>query len=197
MSVTAQTRLLIVGPPGAGKGTQASRIAERYGIPWISTGDIFRANIKAGTDLGKRVSQLIEAGQLVPDELTNEIVADRLKQEDAANGFLLDGYPRTVDQVHALDRALEADARVLDAVVLLEVDTDEVVTRLLGRAEVEGRADDTEEVIRHRQNVYQEQTTPLVELYTTRDLLVTVDGLGDVEEVTSRIFTALDTKLAG
>lgn len=197
MSVTAQTRLLIVGPPGAGKGTQASRIAERYGIPWISTGDIFRANIKAGTDLGKRVSQLIEAGQLVPDELTNEIVADRLKQEDAANGFLLDGYPRTVDQVHALDRALEADARVLDAVVLLEVDTDEVVTRLLGRAEVEGRADDTEEVIRHRQNVYQEQTTPLVDLYTTRDLLVTVDGLGDVEEVTSRIFTALDAKLAG
>lgn len=197
MSVTAQTRLLIVGPPGAGKGTQASRIAERYGIPWISTGDIFRANIKAGTDLGKRVSQLIEAGQLVPDELTNEIVVDRLKQEDAANGFLLDGYPRTVDQVHALDRALEADARVLDAVVLLEVDTDEVVTRLLGRAEVEGRADDTEEVIRHRQNVYQEQTTPLVDLYTTRDLLVTVDGLGDVEEVTSRIFTALDAKLAG
>lgn len=197
MSVTAQTRLLIVGPPGAGKGTQASRIAERYGIPWISTGDIFRANIKAGTDLGKRVSQLIEAGQLVPDELTNEIVADRLKQEDAANGFLLDGYPRTVDQVHALDRALEADARALDAVVLLEVDTDEVVTRLLGRAEVEGRADDTEEVIRHRQNVYQEQTTPLVDLYTTRDLLVTVDGLGEVEEVTSRIFTALDTKLAG
>lgn len=197
MSVTAQTRLLIVGPPGAGKGTQASRIAERYGIPWISTGDIFRANIKAGTDLGKRVSQLIEAGQLVPDELTNEIVADRLKQEDAANGFLLDGYPRTVDQVHALDRALEVDARALDAVVLLEVDTDEVVTRLLGRAEVEGRADDTEEVIRHRQNVYQEQTTPLVDLYTTRDLLVTVDGLGEVEEVTSRIFTALDTKLAG
>lgn len=197
MSETAQTRLLIVGPPGAGKGTQASRIAERYDIPWISTGDIFRANIKAGTDLGKRVSQLIEAGQLVPDELTNEIVADRLKQEDAANGFLLDGYPRTVDQVHALDRALEADARALNAVVLLEVDTDEVVTRLLGRAEVEGRADDTEEVIRHRQNVYQEQTTPLVDLYTTRDLLVTVDGLGDVEEVTARIFTALDAKLAG
>lgn len=197
MSETAQTRLLIVGPPGAGKGTQASRIAERYDIPWISTGDIFRANIKAGTDLGKRVSQLIEAGQLVPDELTNEIVADRLKQEDAANGFLLDGYPRTVDQVHALDRALEADARALNAVVLLEVDTDEVVTRLLGRAEVEGRADDNEEVIRHRQNVYQEQTTPLVDLYTTRDLLVTVDGLGDVEEVTARIFTALDAKLAG
>ncbi len=197
MSETAQTRLLIVGPPGAGKGTQASRIAERYGIPWISTGDIFRANIKAGTELGKRVSQLIEAGQLVPDELTNEIVADRLQHEDAKNGFLLDGYPRTVDQVHALDRALEADARVLNAVVLLEVDTDEVVTRLLGRAEVEGRADDTEDVIRHRQSVYQEQTTPLVDLYTSRDLLVTVDGLGEVDEVTSRIFAALDAKLAG
>lgn len=197
MSETAQTRLLIVGPPGAGKGTQASRIAERYGIPWISTGDIFRANIKAGTELGKRVSQLIEAGQLVPDELTNEIVADRLQHDDAKNGFLLDGYPRTVDQVHALDRALEADARVLNAVVLLEVDTDEVVTRLLGRAEVEGRADDTEDVIRHRQSVYQEQTTPLVDLYTSRDLLVTVDGLGEVDEVTSRIFAALDAKLAG
>jgi len=197
VSETAQTRLLIVGPPGAGKGTQASRIAERYGIPWISTGDIFRANIKAGTELGKRVSQLIEAGQLVPDELTNEIVADRLQHEDAKNGFLLDGYPRTVDQVHALDRALEADARVLNAVVLLEVDTDEVVTRLLGRAEVEGRADDTEDVIRHRQSVYQEQTTPLVDLYTSRDLLVTVDGLGEVDEVTSRIFAALDAKLAG
>jgi len=197
VSDTTQIRLLIVGPPGAGKGTQAARIVERYGVPQISTGDIFRANIKAGTQLGQRVSQIIESGKLVPDELTNEIVADRLQAEDVANGFLLDGYPRTVDQAHALDRVLEADARALDAVVLLEVDTDEVVQRLLGRAEIEGRADDTEEVIRHRQEVYNEQTKPLVELYQTRGRLVAVDGLGEVDEVTERIFAALDAKLAG
>lgn len=196
MSNTTQTRLLIVGPPGAGKGTQAARIVERYDVPWISTGDIFRANIKAGTPLGQKVSQLIESGKLVPDELTNEIVADRLQREDVENGFLLDGYPRTVEQAHALDGVLQADARALDAVVLLEVDTDEVVARLLGRAEIEGRVDDTEDVIRHRQEVYEEQTKPLVELYETRGVLVKVNGLGDVDEVTERIFAALDAKLA-
>jgi len=195
VSDTTQTRLLIIGPPGAGKGTQASRIVERYGVPWISTGDIFRANIKAGTELGQRVSQLIEAGQLVPDALTNEIVADRLQHDDVQHGFLLDGYPRTTDQVHALDAVLEPQARALDAVVLLDVDTDEVVARLLGRAEQEGRVDDTEEVIRHRQEVYAEQTKPLIDLYGTRGILVSIDGLGEVDEVTSRIFTALDEKL--
>lgn len=196
MTETRQTRLLIIGPPGAGKGTQAERIVERYGVPWISTGDIFRANIKAGTQLGQRVSALIEAGKLVPDDLTNEIVADRLKRDDVENGFLLDGYPRTVDQVHALDGVLQADARALDAVVLLEADTDVVVERLLKRAEIEGRVDDTEEVIRHRQEVYAEQTQPLVELFETRGILVAVDGLGSVDEVTERIFAALDAKLA-
>ncbi len=196
MTETRQTRLLIIGPPGAGKGTQAERIVERYEVPWISTGDIFRANIKAGTQLGQRVSALIEAGKLVPDDLTNEIVADRLKRDDVENGFLLDGYPRTVDQVHALDGVLQADARALDAVVLLEADTDVVVERLLKRAEIEGRVDDTEEVIRHRQEVYAEQTQPLVELFETRGILVAVDGLGSVDEVTERIFAALDAKLA-
>jgi len=196
VSENTQIRLLIVGPPGAGKGTQAARIVERYGVPWISTGDIFRANIKAGTQLGQRVTAIIEAGKLVPDDLTNEIIADRLQHEDVADGFLLDGYPRTVDQAHALDRVLQADARKLDAVVLLEVDTDVVVSRLLGRAETEGRVDDTEEVIRHRQDVYAEQTKPLIELYETRGTLVTVDGLGTVDEVTERIFAALDAKLA-
>ncbi|NLA65517.1 MAG: adenylate kinase [Leucobacter sp.] len=195
MSETPQTRLLIIGPPGAGKGTQAARIVERYSVPWISTGDIFRANIKAATPLGQRVSQIIEAGKLVPDELTNEIVADRLKRDDVEHGFLLDGYPRTVEQVHALDSVLQVDARALDEVVLLEVDTDEVVARLLGRAEVEGRVDDTEEVIRHRQEVYAEQTEPLIDLYSTRGLLVSVDGLGEVDAVTERIFAALDAKL--
>lgn len=196
MTDSRQARLLIIGAPGAGKGTQAARIAERYGIPAISTGDIFRANIKAGTELGKRVSAIIESGQLVPDELTNEIVADRLRQEDVADGFLLDGYPRTVAQVHALDRVLEADARRLDAVVLLEADTDSVVERLLKRAQIEGRVDDTEEIIRHRQDVYAEQTAPLVELFAERGILVTVDGLGPVDEVSERIFGSLEASFA-
>ena len=188
-------RLLIIGPPGAGKGTQASRIAERYGVPAISTGDIFRANIKGGTPLGQQVQAIIEQGELVPDSLTNEIVADRLEQADAAGGFLLDGYPRTVEQVHALDEMLAPKNAALDAVVLLEADVDEVVARLLKRAELEGRADDTEQVIRHRQEVYAEQTAPLVALFSERGILVTVDGLGTVEEVASRIADGLDAKL--
>ena len=189
-------RLLIVGPPGAGKGTQAQRIVERYGVPAISTGDIFRANIKGGTELGKRVQAIIEAGELVPDELTNEIIADRLAQSDVAQGFLLDGYPRTVEQVDALDAVLEAQGTSLDAVVLLEADTEEVVSRLLKRAAVEGRADDTEEVIRHRQEVYAAQTAPLIELFSARGILVSVDGLGGIDEVSSRISDALDGKLS-
>lgn len=187
------TRLLIIGPPGAGKGTQASRIAERYEIPAISTGDIFRTNIKGGTELGQRVQAIIEAGELVPDSLTNEIVRDRLHQQDAQGGFLLDGYPRNVEQVHALDEMIDGDA--LDAVVLLEADTDEVVARLLKRAEIEGRADDTEDVIRHRQDVYAQQTAPLVELFTERGILVRVDGLGGIDEVAERIAQALGAKL--
>ena len=190
-----ETRLLIIGPPGAGKGTQASRIAQRYGVPAISTGDIFRENIKGGTELGKRVQAIIDAGELVPDELTNEIVADRLAQEDAREGFLLDGYPRTVAQVHALDEMLAPLNASLDAVVLLEADTDEVVSRLLNRAKAEGRSDDTEDVIRHRQHVYAEQTAPLIKLFAERNTLVTVDGLGDIDEVAERIGSALDTKL--
>lgn len=184
-------RLLIIGPPGAGKGTQATQIAESYSIPAISTGDIFRANIKGQTELGVRVQQIIEAGELVPDELTNEIVADRLQQADAAEGFLLDGYPRTVDQVTALDGMLSPIGAQLDAVVLLEADTEAVIARLLKRAELEGRADDTEEVIRHRQTVYAEQTAPLIELFSARGILVRVDGMGAVDEVATRISEAL------
>lgn len=188
------TRLLIIGPPGAGKGTQATQIAERFNVPAISTGDIFRANIKGKTELGQKVQAIIESGELVPDSLTNEIVADRLKQEDAASGFLLDGYPRTVDQVHALDAMLDGSS--LDAVVLLEADADAVVARLLKRAELEGRADDTEEVIRHRQDVYAAQTAPLIELFSERGILVSVDGLGTIEEVAARIAAGLDAQLA-
>lgn len=193
--MTQPVRLLIVGPPGAGKGTQATMIAERYGIPAISTGDIFRANIKNQTELGKQVEAIVSSGSYVPDALTNAIVADRLREEDARAGFLLDGYPRTVEQVHELDRMLTAEGGSLDAVVLLEADIDEVVARLLNRAAEQGRADDTEEVIRHRQEVYAEQTAPLIELFDQRNIVVRVDGLGTVDEVADRIAVALDAAL--
>ena len=188
------TRLLLIGPPGAGKGTQAAILATTYNIPAISTGDMFRANVKNGTPLGLEVKAIMERGEYVPDSLTNAIVADRLHEADAANGFLLDGYPRTTDQVAELDKMLSADGTALEAVVLITADTDEVVGRLLKRAEIEGRADDTEEVIRHRMSVYEEQTAPLIETYSARGLVVTVDGLGAVDEVTGRIVEALAGK---
>lgn len=189
------TRLLIIGPPGAGKGTQAQRIVDRFGVPAISTGDIFRANIQQGTPLGQRVQAIIQGGELVPDSLTNEIVADRLRQDDVSEGFLLDGYPRTVDQVHALDTFLAEHHAALDAVILLEADTDAVVERLLKRAAIEGRADDTEDVIRHRQEIYADQTAPLIDLFRERGILIAVDGLGAIDDVAARIFGALDEKL--
>jgi adenylate kinase len=185
-------RLVILGPPGAGKGTQAKRIAARFGIPAISTGDIFRANIAAGTELGLLADSLVKAGKYVPDEVTNDLVRNRLAEPDAAAGFLLDGYPRTADQVGALDGVLAAADTALDAVLELTVDADAVVQRLLKRAEIEGRADDTEDVIRHRMEVYAEQTEPLVSLYTGRGLVVKVDGMGEVDDVTDRLFAALE-----
>lgn len=188
------TRLLLIGPPGAGKGTQAAILADTYSIPAISTGDIFRANVKNETSLGLEVKAILARGEYVPDSLTNAIVEDRLHEADARPGFLLDGYPRTTDQVNELDRMLSADGKVLDAVVLISADTDVVVGRLLKRAEIEGRVDDTEEVIRHRMSLYQEQTAPLIDTYSARDLVVTVEGLGAVEEVTARIVAALAAK---
>jgi adenylate kinase len=185
------TRLLLVGPPGAGKGTQAAILADTFGVPAISTGDIFRHNVASETPLGLQVKAIMEAGEYVPDALTNEIVADRLGQADARVGFLLDGYPRTLDQVNELDRILSADNTALDVVVLLEADTDEVVARLLKRATEQGRIDDTEEVIRHRMSVYAEQTSPLIDVYDKRNLVVRVNGLGAVDEVTARIVDAL------
>ncbi len=185
-------RLLILGPPGAGKGTQASRIAERFGVPAISTGDIFRANIKGGTPLGKKVQDILAAGQYVPDEVTNEIVADRLAQEDAQGGFLLDGYPRTPAQVEALDGMLADAGQQLDAVLELTVPPDEVVQRLLKRAQIEGRADDTEDVIRERMAVYTRETQPLSDTYAARGLLREVDGTGDMDEVFARLEGALE-----
>lgn len=185
------SRLLIVGPPGAGKGTQAKLIAETFGIPAISTGDIFRDNIKNGTDLGKQVQSIVSTGAYVPDSLTNEIVRDRLLQDDALSGFLLDGYPRTTEQVAELDRILDESGTALDGVILLVADTDEVVERLLKRAVEQGREDDTEDVIRHRQDVYLEQTEPVIALYRERGLVAEVDGLGSVDEVAERVTAAL------
>ncbi|WP_300677226.1 adenylate kinase [Nocardioides sp.] len=189
-------RLIIMGPPGAGKGTQAKFIAERYGIPAISTGDIFRANVSAGTPLGLEAKKFMDKGEYVPDAVTNSMVADRLTHADAAEGFLLDGYPRTLAQVEELDGMLAPAGHQLDAVLCLTVDRDSVVERLLARAQTEGRADDTEEVIRHRQEVYAEQTAPLIEVYGSRGLVVEVDGLGEVAEVTERVLGALAQRTA-
>jgi adenylate kinase len=185
-------RLIILGPPGAGKGTQAARLAERHGIPAISTGDIFRSNIKNGTELGRQVQALLASGAYVPDEITNAIVRDRLQQPDATKGFLLDGYPRTKAQVAELDSMLEAQGHRIDAVLELTADVDEVVQRLMKRAETEGRVDDTEDVIRHRQEVYVNETAPLADLYREHGVLRQVDGMGDVDEVAARLEAALE-----
>ena len=185
------TRLLLIGPPGAGKGTQAERLSGAFGIPAISTGDIFRFNVKNETELGKLAKSFMDRGEYVPDSVTNDLVRDRLSHDDAKQGFLLDGYPRTADQVAELDDILGAAGTSLDAVVLITADTDEVVRRLLERAVKQGRADDTEDVIRHRLEVYEEQTAPLVADYSGRNLVVAIDGLGAIEEVTDRILAAL------
>lgn len=185
------TRFLIVGPPGAGKGTQAARIAKSFGIPTISTGDMFRSNIAESTELGLQVKAILDAGDYVPDSLTNALVEDRLRAADAANGFLLDGYPRTTDQVRFLDDLLAASGHALDVVIQLVADQDEIVRRLRKRALEQGRTDDSEEAIRHRQEVYRRETEPLVAEYRARDLLIEVDGLGEIDEVTERLFSAL------
>ena len=185
-------RLILMGPPGAGKGTQASFIAEHFKIPAISTGDIFRANVSKGTPLGIEAQRYMDAGEYVPDEVTNLMVRDRIDEPDAVSGFLLDGYPRTLAQVEELDGMIKFTGHQLDAVVVLTVDEDEIVSRLLQRAEVEGRADDTEEVIRRRQEIYAEQTEPLIEVYRDRGICIEVDGMGEVRDVTQRIFDALE-----
>jgi adenylate kinase len=188
------TRLLLIGPPGAGKGTQAAKLAEAFNIPAISTGDIFRENVKNETELGKQAKAFMDRGEYVPDSLTNALVRDRLTWADAENGFLLDGYPRTSDQVDELDSILSDASQSLNAVVLITADTDEVVRRLLNRAQEQGRADDTEDVIRRRLEVYAEQTAPLIDVYSKRNLVIEVDGLGAVAEVTARILEALASR---
>jgi len=187
-------RLLIVGPPGSGKGTQAVRLSEAYGIPAIATGDIFRHNIKTQTPLGLQVKAIIDAGDYVTDDLTNELVVSRLAEEDALDGFLLDGYPRTLAQVTFLDELLASRGQSLDAVIQLAADKEEVVTRLRKRALEQGRTDDSEEAIRHRQDVYARETMPLIEVYRDRGLLIEVDALGPIDEVSVRISEALSAR---
>jgi len=187
-------KLLLIGPPGAGKGTQASKLSEVFGIPAISTGDIFRANVKNETPLGLEAKSYMDKGAYVPDELTNKLVRDRLQNPDCAEGFLLDGYPRTADQVEELDSILKETNSSLDAVIQLTADTNEVVRRLAKRAIEQGRSDDTEDVIRNRLAVYEKETAPLISVYASRGLLIKVDGLGEIDDVTSRITEALNAK---
>jgi adenylate kinase len=187
-------KLLLIGPPGAGKGTQASKLSEVFGIPAISTGDIFRANVKNETPLGLEAKSYMDRGAYVPDDLTNKLVRDRLQNPDCVNGFLLDGYPRTADQVNELDDILRETNSSLDAVIQLTADTDEVVRRFARRAIDQGKSDDTEDVIRNRMAIYEEQTAPLITMYAARGFLIMVDGLGEIDEVTSRIVEALNAK---
>lgn len=184
-------RVLFMGPPGAGKGTQAALLAARLGIPHISTGDIFRANVAQGTELGQQAQAFMDAGEYVPDTITNAMVRDRLTLEDCRPGFLLDGYPRTLEQVAELDAMLRSAQQKLNLVVELTVDVDEVVKRLVKRAQEQGRSDDTEDVMRRRLEVYAEQTAPLIETYSERGILVRVDGMGSVDDVTERLIAVV------
>ncbi|MDN5744613.1 MAG: adenylate kinase [Nocardioidaceae bacterium] len=185
-------RLLIMGPPGAGKGTQAVGLAQHISGAHISTGDIFRANVANQTELGQTAQKYMDAGQYVPDEVTNAMVRDRLAEDDATS-FVLDGYPRTAEQVAELDGILTGIGTRLDvALALVVADREELIQRMLKRAETSGRADDTEEVIRHRQDVYAAETAVLLPIYRERGILVEVDGVGSIDEVQQRIFAALD-----
>ncbi|MDQ4214213.1 adenylate kinase [Microbacterium capsulatum] len=193
MTASAHTtaRLLIVGPQGSGKGTQGLRIAEAFGIPEVSTGDIFRANIKAGTELGKQVTAILDAGDLVSDELTGALVSDRLSQPDAEDGFLLDGYPRNAAQVQHLNEILAAQGTSLDVVIQLDVPREESIARLNLRSAEQGRSDDTPEMIAHRLDIYEAQTAPILEAFGARGIVERIDGVGGLDEITERIFAAL------
>ncbi|MGA1827536.1 adenylate kinase [Microbacterium sp.] len=185
-------RLLIVGPQGSGKGTQGIRIAEAYGIPAISTGDMFRAAVASGSDLGNQVTEIMQSGNLVPDELTSAVVRDRLTQADAAQGFLLDGYPRNVGQVADLDAFLAGRGEQLDAVIELVVPREESIERLTLRAAEQGRADDTEEAIANRLAIYERETAPILDVYRERGIAVEIDGVGTLDEITDRLIAALE-----
>jgi len=192
--MTSSARLLIVGPQGSGKGTQAARIAQALGIPTVSTGDVFRANIQAGTPLGEQVKAITAAGNLVSDELTGQIVRDRLSEADAADGFLLDGYPRNIQQVGDLDAFLTERGEALDAVIELNVPRDESIARLALRAKEQGRTDDTDEAIAKRLSIYESETAPILDVYRERGIVDAIDGVGSLDEITARITDALSAR---
>ncbi len=188
-------RLVIMGPQGSGKGTQAARISEHFAVPAISTGDIFRDNIARGTDLGVRAQEYTCCGELVPDSITNAMVRERLGAADALDGFILDGYPRNAAQVGELDAVLADLGTHLDAVIQLTAERDELLARMRRRAEIEGRDDDTADVIARRLDIYDAETAPLAQAYAARGLLVSVDGIGEIDEVTGRVLDALGTRV--
>jgi len=188
------TRLLIVGPQGSGKGTQGALVAAAYGVPAVATGDIFRANIKGNTELGQKVKAITAAGNLVPDDVTGEIVRDRLSESDAADGFLLDGYPRNTVQVGDLDAFLSGRDEALDAVILLDVPREESLERITLRAQQEGREDDTPEAIAKRLDIYEAETAPIIGIYSERGIVDRIDGVGSLDEITARIYAALDAR---
>lgn len=188
-------RFLLMGAPGAGKGTQAAALAEHHGIPAISTGNIFRDHIRNQTALGTRVKEIIDSGNFVPDDVTEAIVAERLAEPDCKPGFLLDGFPRTMHQVYFLEEYLAVQGLALDAVVSLNVDSDDLVARLLKRAEEEGRADDNEDVIRRRMEVYAGETVPILSYYDSIGILIDIEGTGTVEEVRQRMLAAIQARL--
>lgn len=190
----SSSRLLIVGPQGSGKGTQGVRIAQALGIPVVSTGDVFRANVKEGTPLGQKVQSIIDAGDLVPDELTSEIVRERLAEDDAAQGFLLDGYPRNAAQVAHLQDFLIGRGEAIDAVIELAVPREESIERLQLRAAEQGRADDTVEGIARRLDIYERETAPILATYGAQGVVDTIDGVGTLDDITSRIVAALEAR---
>lgn len=184
-------KLLFMGPPGAGKGTQAKIICDDYNIPQISTGEILRAAVKNGTELGRQAQEFMNAGKLVPDEVVIGIVRERIKEPDASKGYILDGFPRTIEQARALDSMLEEMGQQLDVALNLDVPDEELIKRLLDRAQKDGRKDDTEPVIKNRLKVYNDQTHPLIEYYSKNGLLRSINGLGSMEEITARIRSTL------
>ena len=188
-------RLLIMGAPGSGKGTQSHALAERYQIPAISTGNIFRTSVARGTALGRKIDKLLQTGNFVPDLLTEEVVAERLGESDAANGWLLDGYPRTLHQVEALDEFLDGEEDTLDGVIFLEVAEEKLIQRLLLRRTLEGREDDTADAIKRRMEIFEKETQPILQVYKDRGLLIQVDGDGRIEDVSERIAIAVKGKL--
>jgi adenylate kinase len=185
-------RLVVLGPPGAGKGTQAVRLAERFACADVATGDIFRANVSEGTELGRAAQEYMDRGDLVPDEVVIAMVMDRLAESDCDGGFVLDGFPRTVNQAEALDRRLAELGTPLEAALSFDVTEEELLQRLAGRAAAQHRSDDAEQTIRHRLEVFAIKTRPLIDYYAHRGLLTNVDAIGPIEVVTKRILAALD-----